>query len=90
MNEVFDYGTGVPYTHEDLEALFSGEAERRTVEQTCFGCMWFDPASSELCQGPATCAKWAKCAKCCPLAGRTSLVDFESCPQFEVDLIMAQ
>ena len=90
MNEVFDYGTGVPYTHEDLEALFSGEAERRTVEQTCFGCMWFDPASSELCQGPATCAKWAKCAKCCPLAGRTSLVDFEGCPQFEVDLIMAQ
>ena len=90
MNEVFDYGTGVPYTHEDLEALFSGEAERRTVEQTCFGCMWFDPASSELCQGPATCAKWAKCAKCCPLAGRASLVDFESCPQFKVDLIMAQ
>ena len=90
MKEVFDYGTGVPYTHEDLEALFSGEAERRTVEQTCFGCMWFDPASSELCQGPATCAKWAKCAKCCPLAGRASLVDFESCPQFEVDLIMAQ
>ena len=90
MNEVFDYGTGVPYTHEDLEVLFRGEVERRNEGPTCSGCNWFDAASGELCQGPATCAKWAKCGKCCPLAGRASLVEFESCPQFEVDLIMAQ
>ncbi|MGD0488482.1 MAG: hypothetical protein ABSB94_14970 [Syntrophorhabdales bacterium] len=90
MNEVFDYGTGVPYTHEDLEVLFRGEVERRKEGPRCSACAWFDAASCELCQGPATCVKWAKCGKCCSLAGRASLVEFESCPQFKVDPIMAQ
>jgi hypothetical protein len=90
MDEVFDYGTGVPYTHEDLEALFRGEVERRKEGPTCAACNWFDAASCELCQGPATCVKWAKCGKCCPLDGRASLIEFERCPQFKVDLIMAQ
>jgi hypothetical protein len=90
MNEVFDYGTGVPYTHEDLEVLFRGEITRRREGPSCSECWWFDAASCELCRGPATCAKWADCGKCCPLAGRTSLVEFETCPQFRADLIMCQ
>ncbi|MGA3174661.1 MAG: hypothetical protein ABSE25_09605 [Syntrophorhabdales bacterium] len=90
MEEVFDYGTGVPYTYEDLEVLFGGEVARREVGPTCHGCGWFDAASCELCQGPVTCAKWVQCGKCCPLTGRTNLVEFERCPQFVVDLIMAQ
>jgi hypothetical protein len=89
MDEVFDYGTGVPYTHEDLEVLFRGKVTRRTERPTCASCIWFDQASSELCRGPVTCAKWVDCGKCCPLTGRASLVEFESCPQFKVDLIMA-
>lgn len=90
MNEVFDYGTGVPYTHEDLEILFTGAVARRRGELNCSACSWFDAASCELCRGPATCIKWAECGKCCPLTGRTSLVDFETCPQFRVDMIMCQ
>lgn len=89
MSEVFDYGTGVPYTHEDLEVLFSGVVARRREEPSCTVCRWFDAGSSELCRGPATCVKWAKCGKCCPLTRRTSLVDFQTCPLFEVDLIMS-
>ena len=42
MNEVFDYGTGVPYTHEDLEVLFSGVVARRREEPSCTVCRWFD------------------------------------------------
>lgn len=91
MNEVFDYGTGVPYTHEDLETLFRGEPVRRKIEgPNCAACQWFDAASCELCRGPVTCQKWAECGKCCPLTGRTSLVEFETCPQFRIDLIMCQ
>ena len=33
MNEVFDYGTGVPYTHEDLEVLFRGKVTRRMTDR---------------------------------------------------------
>ena len=29
-----------------------------------------DASSTELCQGPVTCTKWAHCGKCCPLTGR--------------------
>ncbi len=90
MNEVFDYGTGVPYTHEDLETLFTGAVARRRKKLNCSACKWFDATSCELCRGPATCIKWAECGKCCPLTGRTSLVDFETCPQFRVDMIMCQ
>jgi hypothetical protein len=90
MNEVFDYGTGVPYTHEDLEVLFGGEVARRREKPSCALCRWFDAASSELCRGPTTCVKWAECGKCCALTGRTPLVEFETCPQFEIDLIMCQ
>ena len=90
MNEVFDYGTGVPYTQEDLEALFWGETVSRRREPSCATCKWFDAASCELCGGPTTCIKWAECGKCCPLTGRTSLVEFETCPQFQVDPIMCQ
>lgn len=90
MNEVFDYGTGVPYTHEDLEALFSGEPASREERAGCDSCKWFDPASCELCHGPITCQKWAECGKCCPLTGRSSLVEFETCPQFMIDFLMCQ
>ena len=90
MNEVFDYGTGVPYTHEDLEVLFRGETARRNGVPRCATCTWFDSTSCELCRGPVTCEKWVKCGKCCPLTGRTSLVEFETCPQFRVDLLMCQ
>ena len=90
MEEVFDYGTGVPYTHEDLEILFGGKDASRSDGPTCGCCGWFDASSMELCRGPVTCAKWAECGKCCPLTGRATLVGFESCPQFKVDLIMAQ
>jgi hypothetical protein len=90
VNEVFDYGTGVPYTHEDLETLFSGEPVLVSEGSKCRSCRWFDAASCELCGGPVTCQKWADCGKCCPLTGRTSLVEFETCPQFRIDLIMSQ
>jgi hypothetical protein len=90
MDEVFDYGTGVPYTHEDLEVLFRGKVTRRIDGSACSLCAWFDAASVELCPGPATCVKWAECAKCCALTGRTSLVRFETCPQFQVDPLMCQ
>jgi hypothetical protein len=90
MNEVFDYGTGVPYTYEDLEVFFAGKQHQRREGPSCAACAWFDAASSELCQGPATCIKWAECGKCCPLTGRSSLVEFESCPQFRIDRIMCQ
>jgi hypothetical protein len=90
MVEVFDYGTGVPYTHEDLETLFRGKPAEVRKGPNCATCLWFDASSCELCQGPATCGKWAECGKCCPLTGRTSLVDFETCPQFVIDLIMSQ
>ncbi len=90
MNEVFDYGTGLPYTHEDLEVLFGGKQATRNEGFNCSSCNWFDGSSSELCQGPATCVKWAECGKCCLLTGRSLLVDFETCPQFKIDLIMCQ
>jgi hypothetical protein len=90
MAEVFDYGTGVPYTYEDLEALFKGEVIAIRKGPNCSKCSWFDAASCELCRGPATCMKWANCGKCCALTGRTSLIDFETCPQFVVDPIMCQ
>ncbi len=90
MEEVFDYGTGVPYTLEDLEVLFAGRPACRNNGPTCGECGWFDASSTELCQGPVTCTKWVHCGKCCPLTGRTNLVGFEKCPQFEIDLIMAQ
>jgi hypothetical protein len=90
MAEVFDYGTGVPYTYEDLEALFTGKASMVCKNLNCASCTWFDPASSEICRGPATCVKWVECGRCCPLTGRTSLVDFETCPQFMADPIMCQ
>jgi hypothetical protein len=92
MSEVFDYGTGVPYTHEDLETLFRGEPARRKKGRrpNCASCGWFDAASRELCRGPVTCQKWAECSKCCPLSGRISLVEFESCPQFRIDPTMCQ
>ena len=90
MSEVFDYGTGVPYTHEDLEALFRGETASRKEGPNCDSCTWFDAASCELCRGPVTCEKWVGCGKCCPLTGRTSLVEFETCPQFRIDLFMCQ
>lgn len=90
MNEVFDYGTGVPYTHEDLEALFRGEPALRSERPGCGVCQWFDAASCELCRGPVTCEKWAECGKCCPLTGRISLVEFETCPQFRIDTLMCQ
>lgn len=35
MDEVFDYGTGVPYTHEDLEVLFRGKVTRRIDGSAC-------------------------------------------------------
>jgi len=89
MSEVFDYGTGVPYTDEDLEALFRGKVARFKENPSCTFCPWYDIGSSELCRGPVTCTKWADCGKCCPLTGRTSLVEFETCPQFKVDLIMS-
>ncbi len=90
MEEIFDYGTGVPYTHEDLEALFDGKETKRRESCSCSVCGWFDRGSDELCLGPATCVKWADCGKCCPLTGRTSLVEFETCPKFRVDPIMCQ
>jgi hypothetical protein len=90
MSEIFDYGTGVPYTDEDLDLLFRGKASRKRHEPTCAGCKWYSAASPELCRGPVTCVKWAKCGKCCGLTGRTSLIDFEACPQFEIDPIMCQ
>jgi hypothetical protein len=91
MNEVFDYGTGVPYTYEDLETLFLGEAvSKRREGPSCSGCPWFDASSCELCRGPVTCRKWADCGKCCALTGRASLVEFETCPHFRVDFIMCQ
>ncbi len=89
-NEVFDYGTGVPYTHEDLEILFGGRVERRKGEPRCSTCRWFDASSGELCRGPVSCIKWVGCSKCCPLTGRATLVEFETCPQFQVDPIMCQ
>jgi hypothetical protein len=90
MNEVFDYGTGVPYTDDDLDTLFRGKVAKIRLIQSCANCIWFDVASCELCRGPVTCIKWSDCGKCCPLTGRTSLVDFETCPQFKVDQIMCQ
>ena len=36
MKEVFDYGTGVPYTHEDLEVLFRGKVEKRKEGPSVF------------------------------------------------------
>jgi len=88
MDEVFDYGTGVPYTHEDLEVLFRGKVTPHRDGSACCLCAWFDAASVELCLGPATCVKWAECAKCCPLTGRMPLIGFETCPQFRVDRLM--
>jgi hypothetical protein len=90
MNEVFDYGTGVPYTFEDLEVFFAGKETKRREGPSCWRCQWFDAASTELCRGPATCLKWAECGKCCGLTGRRLLVQFETCPQFKVDPIMCQ
>ncbi|OPY68848.1 MAG: hypothetical protein A4E57_01534 [Syntrophorhabdaceae bacterium PtaU1.Bin034] len=90
MDEVFDYGTGVPYTYEDLEVLFAGKVTSRREGRGCSTCGWFDAASCELCRGPVTCSKWAECGKCCPLTGRVSLVEFETCPQFTIDPIMCQ
>lgn len=88
MSEVFDYGTGVPYTDEDLDVFFTGKVSRRRQGPSCAACSWFAAASSELCRGPVTCVKWAECGKCCGLTGRASLIDFETCPQFQVDPIM--
>ncbi len=90
MNEVFDYGTGVPYTHEDLETLFRGEPAQRRERPDCGSCHWFEAASYELCRGPVICQKWEECGKCCPLTGRASLIEFETCPQFRIDLLMCQ
>ncbi len=90
MEEVYDFGVGVPFTYEDLEIIFTGKQVKRKTASTCASCEWFDPDSSEICNGPVTCLKWAECAKCCSLTGRSTLVPFEECRHFEVDPIMAQ
>ena len=89
MEEVFDFGTGTPYTYEDIESLFGGRVSQVRKHPSCAVCVWFDPDSEELCQGPITCVKWIDCGKCCPLTGRVTLIDFEGCRHFRVDPVMA-
>ena len=89
MEDMYDFGTGIPYTDEDLERILAGIT---TVPNNgaCYACRWFSPYSSEICQGPISCVKWAECGKCCPLTGRCSLVPFETCPHFQMDPLMSQ
>jgi hypothetical protein len=89
MEEVFDFGTGTPYTHEDLEILFRGQSAGVIKCNSCTACSWFDEDSEDLCRGPITCVKWMDCGKCCPLTGRLDLIEFERCTHFKVDPVMA-
>lgn len=88
MEEVFDFGTGTPYTDDDLETLFTGQVPQMRANASCAACNWFDPDSDELCRGPITCVKWMDCGKCCPLTGRLNLVEFEGCAHFQLDPLM--
>ncbi len=89
MKRVYDFGTGIPYTDEDLERLLVGIT---TVPNAgaCMTCSWFTSYSTEICRGPITCIKWVDCGKCCPLTGRDSLIPFETCRYFLIDPLMAQ
>lgn len=89
MDNLYDLGTDVPYTYEDLEVLFRRKELSPNRGAQCAVCRWFEASGEALCAGPLTCAKWTACGKCCPLTGRTELIDFEQCPHFKVDLVMS-
>jgi hypothetical protein len=89
MDNLYDLGTDVPYTYEDLEVLFHHKVLSPKKGARCETCTWFETDYTAPCAGPLTCAKWIACGKCCPLTGRAELIDFEQCPHFSVDLIMS-
>jgi hypothetical protein len=89
MDNLYDLGTDVPYTDEDLEVLFHHKEINRNRSAQCAACRWLETDWNTLCAGPLTCAKWMTCGKCCPLTGRAELIDFERCPHFKVDPLMS-
>jgi hypothetical protein len=89
IDNLYDLGTDVPYTDEDLEVLFQHKDLNARRGVRCCGCTWFEPDCDTLCGGPLTCTKWLACGKCCPLTGRAELIDFEQCPHYRVDPLMS-